>query len=70
MNPGEQLDLLMRYEQGDIDEEEYLQLFSNLISSGLAWGLQGHYGRTAKQFIETGIISPEGKILKTLWPEE
>ncbi len=52
-------ELLIRYEQGETDEEELLLLFAGLIRSGLHWSLPGHYGRTARYYIESGQISPD-----------
>jgi hypothetical protein len=40
-------DYIIRYEEGKLDEEETIDLFLYLIDSGLAWKLQGMYGRTA-----------------------
>lgn len=54
---------IMDYESGNLDDEGTLALFAHLIRSGMAWRLQGFYGRAAKQLIEQGIISPEGVIL-------
>ena len=54
---------IIAYEQGELDEEETLALFSKLIVSGLAWTLQGHYGRTARDLIEGGLLDREGTIL-------
>ena len=56
--------LIIAYETGDISEEGFLKLFSELIKTGQAWSLQGHYGRTAKALIEQEYISPTGEILK------
>ena len=53
---------IMLYESGELDYEDTLNLFSKLITSGKAWSLQGHYGRTAKQIIELNLISKDGKI--------
>ncbi len=47
---------LMDYELGDLDYEETLELFTELIATGLAWRLQGHYGRRAMEFIDSGEI--------------
>ena len=54
---------LMKYEQGDMTHEEMLDLFSRLIESGLAWTLQGSYGRTARDLIRNGFIDMAGNIL-------
>ena len=47
---------IMAYEQGDLDEEGTIELFRRLVHSGLAFRLQGHYGRTARALIEGGYI--------------
>lgn len=59
---------IMDWEAGDMDADETLEFFSDLISSGLAWSLQGVYGRTAAAYIEQGYISPEGEVLR--WADE
>ncbi len=48
------IDRLMAYESGELTDDEVIALFQELIDSGLAWQLQGLYGRTASQFIEAG----------------
>ena len=37
------------------DENEFIKAWQFLIDSGMAWSLQGRFGRTAKQLIEEGI---------------
>ena len=54
---------LIAYEQGELDEEGAIALFSRLIITGLAWTLQGSYGRQAMRFIESGVLSRTGEIL-------
>jgi hypothetical protein len=53
----DQLDYMIRWEQGELDEEETVTLFQNLINTGLAWSLQGCYGRQAASLIEAGLCS-------------
>ena len=48
---------LTEYEQGKLDEEQTIQLFQELVDSGLIMELQGHYGRFAAQLLEAGLIS-------------
>lgn len=46
---------IIAYEAGELDEPEIVNLFQELILSGLAWQLQGHYGRFAQELISTGL---------------
>ena len=38
-------------------EEQVIEAWQYLVDTGLAWRLQGWFGRTAKSMIEQGIIS-------------
>lgn len=51
------LDGIVRYEGGEMDEGETLELFQNLVDTGIAWHLQGSYGRTAVELIKAGRIT-------------
>lgn len=51
-----QLDAIMAYETGTLGVRKTLDLFVDLVNSGLAWRLQGHYGRTAKAMIDEGLL--------------
>ena len=60
---------IMAYEEGLLDLTETVQLFADLIKTGLAWRLQGHYGRTCAEMIRQGVIDKAGNIT-TLATEE
>ena len=51
-----QIDKMISYEQGDLSYEDTLELFQELVDTGLAWKLQGSYGRTAQALIDAGEI--------------
>lgn len=40
----------------DVTKEEYLQAWQHLVDTGMAWSLQGRFGRTATELIERGLI--------------
>lgn len=49
---------IIAFEQGELDLDETVELFQELIDTGLAWSLQGSYGRTASRLIEAGYCQP------------
>ena len=46
---------IIKYESDEMDQEETISFFQELIDTGHAWRLQGHYGRTALRLIECGL---------------
>lgn len=52
------VDDIMRYEDGDMSQQEEIAMFQKLVRSGLAWSIQGSYGRTARAMIDAGLIEP------------
>lgn len=49
------LDAIIDFEQGELSEDETIVLFQHLIDTGLAWTLQGCYGRMAEALIDAGV---------------
>jgi hypothetical protein len=50
-------DTLFSYEAGELDEVETVELFQELIDTGLVWSLQGHYGRTAAALLDQRVLT-------------
>lgn len=63
----ELIDQIMDYEMGLLNDSDTLDLFAELIKNGMAWSLQGHFGRTASALIEDGWLNRQGEILKELY---
>jgi hypothetical protein len=38
-------------------EEQVIEAWQTLVNTGLAWQLQGWFGRTAQQLINQGLIT-------------
>lgn len=48
---------LMAWENGEMQPDDERELFQLLVNSGLAWSLQGMYGRQAMAMIKAGLIT-------------
>ena len=55
-------DIIIDFECGLLDQIGMLELFAELIKNGMAWTLQGSYGRTASALIDAGYIDTDGNI--------
>jgi hypothetical protein len=57
-------DRMVDWECGKLSAHDSLDLFGELIESGIVWHLQGDvYGRQAVQLIASGWISETGRVL-------
>lgn len=48
---------IIDFESGALDEEATIVLFQHLVDTGLAWTLQGSYGRCAQSLLNAGLIT-------------
>lgn len=48
---------IIAYESGEMDEQEAIQFFQEILDSGMVWQLQGSYQRTARHLIEKKLIN-------------
>lgn len=51
------MDKIIAYEEGTLSHNDTLELFAELVNTGQAWTLQGHYGRAAMHLIEAGCLN-------------
>lgn len=63
MSKDEVVSNIIAFESGELDEDQVVEFFQELVNSGLAWSLQGFYGRTARALIEAGLISEPEEVL-------
>jgi hypothetical protein len=47
---------IIAFESGELDADATIELFQYLVSTGMAWQLQGSYGREAMRMIDAGLI--------------
>lgn len=50
------VDDIIAYESGQMDRDEIIAFFQKLVNTGVAWELQGAYGRQADQLLKLGLI--------------
>ncbi len=69
MNDFDAITIAESADNNDYTEDEYLAAWQHLIDTGLAWRLQGWFGRTASRLIDDGYCSsPSRASLHSLPP--
>ena len=53
---------VMDFEGGMLDDDDIIKGFQYLIDTGMAWQLQGMYGRTAARLIDAGYCTPRKEL--------
>jgi hypothetical protein len=56
------VDDIIAFEGGEMDEADEIRMMQEMIDSGMAWKMQGSYGRAAMDMIEAGlcVLGEEG----------
>lgn len=57
MTDDETLIFIMAFEAGELDDDQIVAGFQSLVDNGLAWKLQGSYGRFARTLIDAGLVT-------------
>lgn len=52
--------MIIEGEQDPETLEQYLEAAQVLVDTGLAWQLQGFFGRTCEELLRQGLIQPRG----------
>lgn len=60
-NTNVSIDQIIRYENGEMEDDEMVEMFQAMIDTGMVWTLQGHYGRAAMRLIESGYCTRPNK---------
>jgi len=57
----DEVGFIVAYESGELTEDQVTDGFQHLIDNGMAWKLQGSYGRQAMRFIHDGLCHKAGE---------
>lgn len=61
---------IVDFEMGSLGRRDTLILFGELVKTGMAWTLQGAYGRMAHELITIGLITPQGQVNWNEWKDD
>jgi len=50
------VDDIIDWENGDMSEENEIEFFQKLLDTGMAWTLQGMYGRRTVELLNEGYL--------------
>jgi len=64
------IDRIIKWENGKIPFDKTIELFQDLIDTGLAWNLHGMYGRTADRLINAGFCTVKEGRAKSMYIEK
>lgn len=56
------VDLIVAYEAGELNETQEVELFQQLVDTGLISSLQGSYGRQAYYFVQQGLVQIRSEV--------
>ena len=56
LNMSNVVQAITEYENGDLTDDEVVELFQHLVDTGVVWTLQGSYGRMAQYLIDQDLI--------------
>lgn len=59
METSDIVNKIIAYEEGEMDEEQVIAFFQELVDDGTVWKLQGSYGRMAANLISAGLVRPK-----------
>ena len=59
----EVINKIIRYENGDMDQDEIIDLFNLLVETNALQHLQGHYHRTAVALMDAGLLTLVDELL-------
>lgn len=50
------VDQIVKFENGEMSEDETIEFFQVLADTGIVWQLQGMYQRCLRDFVDAGLV--------------